>query len=470
MAGLGGVVGGIPIRVDPSFLLLSVFMGLTGGRGVEGAAVWVIVVGISILVHELGHALTFRAFGVSSSVLLYAMGGLTVPEQGPRLRPGQDVLVSLAGPGVGLAFGGLVFLVAPPGDFAPESLARLTSLYLLYVNVAWGLVNLLPILPLDGGNVLAAVLQKTMGAKGVAAVRVVSLVAAAGLGAAALAYRQPFVAILAFYFGSINLAAMRGERGSPRPSPAEEVLVKGLAALDEGRLQGAEWAARNVLERPEASAEMKAAAAELLAWTGLAQDSSNMAAAGVAAAPPDAPAGALVQACMVLRRDGGDAAVPALAAGLCDGSRVIPARIVARVLLEAGVVVDLVEHLGTMPDRTRATAGFGRLQEVLHHAGAYREAAYAGGRAFGFTAAGIIAFNTACSLARLGQETDAVAWLHRAVDAGWQDEAQLERDADLETLRGRPEMAQVRSLLATAGAADAAGAPGTGGGAGRQDD
>ncbi|PLS76778.1 MAG: hypothetical protein CYG61_00295, partial [Actinobacteria bacterium] len=286
MSGLGGVtLGGIPIRVDASFLLLSVFIGLSGGRGVEGAAVWVVVVGVSILVHELGHALTFRAFGVSSSVLLYAMGGLTVPEHGPRLRPGQDILVSLAGPGIGLLLGAVVALVAPPGDFPVDSLARLASLYLLYVNVAWGLVNLLPILPLDGGNVLAAVLRKTMGARGVRAVRIVSLVASAALGALALAYRAPFGAILAFYFGYMNLTALRSERGVVRPNPGEEVLRKGAAALEDGNLDGAEWAARNVLDRPEASPALTAAAAELLAWTGLARGSVAAAVAGLGAAP-----------------------------------------------------------------------------------------------------------------------------------------------------------------------------------------
>lgn len=466
MAGLAGVMGGIPIRVDPSFLLLSIFMGLTAGRGVEGAAVWVVVVGISILVHELGHALTFRAFGVSSSVLLYAMGGLTVPEQGPRLRPGQDILVSLAGPGIGLVFGGLVALVAPPGDFAPDSLARLTSLYLLYVNVAWGLVNLLPILPLDGGNVLAAILQKTMGDKGVRAVRIVSLVAAAGIGAFGLAAGQPFVAILAFYFGSINLAAMRGERGSPRPNPAREVLVKGMAALEEGKVDGAEWAARNVLDRPDAPQEFKAVAAELLAWTGLEKGSVPIAVAGMAAAPAEVPTGALLQACVVLCRDGRDAAAPALTAGLCDGSLLIPAGIIARAVLQARLVDDLVDRLGAMPEQARAAAGLGRLQEILHRGGAYEEAIRVGERTFGLTASGIIAFNTACSLARAGREDEAVTWLGRALDGGWRDQDQLEGDPDLDTVRPRPEMQELRERLALIAASDSAGAPGGPGGAG----
>ncbi|HUR23552.1 MAG TPA: hypothetical protein VMZ73_06745 [Acidimicrobiales bacterium] len=460
MVGLGGVVGGIPIRVDPSFLVLSVFMGLMGGRGLEGAAIWVVVVGLSILIHELGHALTFRVCGVSSSILLYSMGGLTVPERGPRLRPGQEVMVSLAGPGIGLLFGGVIAIVAPPWSFAPDSLGRLASLYLLYVNVAWGLVNLLPILPLDGGNVLAAILQKTMGARGVGGVRIVSLVAAGALGAAGLFYGQPFVALLAFYFGSMNLAALRGGRPSARPSPAQEVLLKGMAALDEDRLEAAEWAARNVLDRPEAPEEAKGAAAELLAWVGVAKGSAPLATAGLAASPAGVPAGTLVGACAALLRGGAGAAAPALAIGLCDGSRVIPVRLVAGAVLDAGLVDDLVDRLGAMPDRTRAAAGLGRFQEILHRAGAYAEAAHVGQKAFAMTAGGVIAFNTACSLARVGRGDEALGWLHRAVGAGWNDETALEHDADLASLQARPEMGGVRAEIAAARAAGAGEAAG----------
>ncbi len=458
-------LGGIPVRVDPSFLLLSVFIGFTAGRGVEGAAVWMVVVGVSILVHELGHALTFRAFGVSSSVLLYAMGGLTVPEHGPRLRAGQDILVSLAGPGVGLAFGAVVALVAPPGDFPPDSLARLASLYLLYVNIAWGLVNLLPILPLDGGNVLAAILRKTMGDPGVRVVRVVSLVVSAGLGALALAYRQPFLAILAFYFGYINLTALRSESGAVRTDPAQEVLVKGVTALDGGNLQGAEWAARNVLDRPEASPALKAPAAELLVWTGLASGSLITAANGRDSAPAGAPVSTLARACLELAGDGAEDGVAALATGLCEGSTIISNAVVADVVLSPGILEDVVERLCRSPDSPGAAAGLARLQEVLHRAGNHAEAAQVGERAFASTGSGIIAFNTACSLARAAREEEALRWLHTAVDAGWKDAEQLEKDPDLASLRGLPAFGGVRALLA-AGADPAAGASGSRGGAG----
>lgn len=444
-------IGGIPIRVDPSFLLLSAFIGFTGGRGVEGAVVWLVVVGVSILVHELGHAFSFRAFGVSSSVMLYSMGGLTVPEEGPRLRTGQDILVSLAGPGIGLVLGALVYLVAPPGDFAPDSLARLASLYLLYVNVAWGLVNLLPILPLDGGNVLAAILRKTSGERGVRAVRIISLVAAAALGAVALAYKAPFGAIIAFYLAYLNFAALRAENAPPPGNPAEQVLVKGLGALEAGNLEGAEWGARNVLDRPEVSSNLKAAAAELLAWTGLAQGSVSSAVAGLSAAPADAPAGSLVHGCVALARDGAGEAVALLANGLCGGSRITPPGVVARVILDAGAFDDVVDRLATVADRPAAAAGLARLQEVLHRAGHFTEAISVGERGFGPTGSGVIAYNTACSLARVGRIDDAVAWLRRAAGAGWHDTVVLDSDPDLATVRDLPVFAEVRALVVGAG-------------------
>src|SRR5215208_2848520 len=88
-------LGGIPVRIDPSFLLIAVLLGWGAGRWTI-IAVWVGVLALSILLHELGHAITLRAFGVPSKVVLYAMGGATTPARRLDER-WQRVAVSLAG-------------------------------------------------------------------------------------------------------------------------------------------------------------------------------------------------------------------------------------------------------------------------------------------------------------------------------------------------------------------------------------
>ncbi|HSO11633.1 MAG TPA: hypothetical protein VLT51_04610, partial [Anaerolineales bacterium] len=74
-------IAGIPVRVHPLFWLIALLLGSSGAL-VE-IPIWILVVFVSILVHELGHALAFRRYGIQSHIVLHAMGGLTIPESTP---------------------------------------------------------------------------------------------------------------------------------------------------------------------------------------------------------------------------------------------------------------------------------------------------------------------------------------------------------------------------------------------------
>jgi stage IV sporulation protein FB len=156
---------GFPIRVHPFFWLGSVLLGSSVLQvlGAEYLLVWVVVVFVSILVHELGHALAFRRFGADAEVVLYAFGGLAIPTNTVSGR-WRRIGIALAGPVAGFVLAGLVFasnqlapwaLVRPPGQLWPRMPTVLDYFYdsLMFVNVAWGLLNLLPVYPLDGGQV-----------------------------------------------------------------------------------------------------------------------------------------------------------------------------------------------------------------------------------------------------------------------------------------------------------------------------
>ena len=107
-------LAGIPVRVHPLFWLIAVLFGLSSN--LIQLLIWVAVVFFSILIHELGHALAFRRYGMSSSIVLYWGGGLTVPEAvrwgygsaNVSLSPNQEILISLAGPFAGFMLAGLV--------------------------------------------------------------------------------------------------------------------------------------------------------------------------------------------------------------------------------------------------------------------------------------------------------------------------------------------------------------------------
>ena len=184
-ADLNFELAGIRVRVSPWFWLGAAFFGwrvcqiLGGGDQramLQYLAIWVGVVLVSLLVHELGHALAFRNFGQPAHVVLYHFGGLAIPTTWNRrhLRPVQRLLVSAAGPlaqlllaalvVAGLRLGGWIVpfpieaVGRPLGFFEgrpfDSSFAFAFFIFLLEVNVFWPLLNLAPVPPLDGGQIV----------------------------------------------------------------------------------------------------------------------------------------------------------------------------------------------------------------------------------------------------------------------------------------------------------------------------
>jgi len=177
-------IAGIPIRVHPLFWLLTLLLGAAGDP--VQLLIWVLVVFVSIVVHELGHAFAMRYFGQSSHIVLHFAGGLAIPDSvqwGSRwanvaLGPNQYILISLAGPVAGFILAGLaiVGILLSGGSLGTTWLFGLIPLplnavlpfggrildilvtILLWVNIFWGLINLLPVFPLDGGNVARNIL------------------------------------------------------------------------------------------------------------------------------------------------------------------------------------------------------------------------------------------------------------------------------------------------------------------------
>jgi stage IV sporulation protein FB len=169
-------LAGIPVRVHPLFWLLALFLGMNEPPSL--LVIWIPVVFVSILVHEMGHAVVIRAYGWWPSILLYTFGGLAFYQQ-TRRDPRKQMLISLAGPAAGFALAGIVIIVMyavghplslPEGhglfgvdwsDWPPWEWPKFSNLnieklveFLLAVNIFWGLFNLLPIFPLDGGQFL----------------------------------------------------------------------------------------------------------------------------------------------------------------------------------------------------------------------------------------------------------------------------------------------------------------------------
>jgi Zn-dependent protease len=184
------------------FWLMSVLLGEGALRlGVEFLLIWIACVFMSILVHEMGHVVAARAFGVWSEIVLYGFGGLAIGAGQMRHR-WQHIIVCFAGPLAGFLFLAVVVLCLPA--LAPEeweyvknrilnllglapldidlvfrmTLTRAILNYLFWINLVWGLVNLLPIWPLDGGQISRDVFTILSPTRGASAAFGISLVLA----------------------------------------------------------------------------------------------------------------------------------------------------------------------------------------------------------------------------------------------------------------------------------------------------
>jgi Zn-dependent protease len=159
---------GFPVRVHPLFWLLSVLLGAsTLDDGLQFLAIWVAIVFVSVLVHELGHAVAFRLFGSDADIVLYAFGGLAIPTMAINGR-WRRIFVSLAGPLAGFVLGGIIYGTNLAFQWAAVNGPEVGFLYiqLLWVNILWGVFNLLPVYPLDGGQVCRELCGMKWGGRG----------------------------------------------------------------------------------------------------------------------------------------------------------------------------------------------------------------------------------------------------------------------------------------------------------------
>lgn len=206
------------------------------GLGARGAstqvAIWAGGFLVTVFVHELAHAVLAHAFGVAAEVNLSlfrgglgsAVGSLSVPRR---------VVVCLAGPAVSLVIAAMAFTIAR----AHPTGGALTSHGLLYVgwiNLGWGLFNLLPVLPLDAGHALVALLDGATKGRGEPPARRFSIALAAALGLVAFHYRMAFPALIGGFVALQNLRALRGSRRSNREAVVRVHLQAAFDALERG--------------------------------------------------------------------------------------------------------------------------------------------------------------------------------------------------------------------------------------------
>jgi len=219
---------GFPIRISPTFLILGLFL-LDARLGWQGIVAWVGAAFSSVIIHELGHAFAVRGYGGRvEQITLHGLGGATAwTDPAKRINWGRRIAIAAAGAGLGFVIAGLLYGLVRAGLFgraaevvidtpfrvflgtaADEGLWLVFFLAaFIWVTMAWGLINWLPIGGLDGWHILAELLEKWLPGRGRQVAAVVGLIVA--LIAAFFLFRlgMTFGAIILVLFALQTLGA-----------------------------------------------------------------------------------------------------------------------------------------------------------------------------------------------------------------------------------------------------------------------
>lgn len=386
-------LAGIPIRVEWSFWLIAVLLGYRAREGWLLAA-WVAIVLVSILVHELGHAVALRVFKQRPHVVLHAFGGVTYGSSAYRSRA-QSIIVSAAGPLTAVA------LLGVPAYIYQDRIDIFTNFNwyvvvhdIAWVNIGWSAVNLLPILPLDGGNISASIIghQRT---------RIVSMVVAAAAATYFFQQQNQFAGFFLMMFAIMNFASYQQEKAGSAPAipVPPRTRVRPLQVVPRAPRQPAKR-------------------------TDLFDEGTQALAQG-------------------RTKEGIDALVAAYATRPSGPSSLAPVQQVARAGLATELAARLLGRRGAGPEAASS------LQSHLHYANHFHESAevgelvYADGRA----SRAQTAFEIACSSARSGANDKAMVWLGRAIDDGFRAGALLDGEPDLAPLRLRGDWPSARARV-----------------------
>ncbi len=263
------MVGGFPYKdwpgplIDPKHPDWKVTYALCIGM-------WMAIVSVSILVHELGHAVVSRLYGYRPTIHLVGLGGLTNPNANETIPWHRDVLLTLAGPLSGLTLGllsGMFFLVLKQVGVAagPVSYALLG---MFLANLIWAFFNLLPVSSFDGGRISSALLMRGFGRKGFLMAQLLSVVVS--------------VAALAFWWGDLLVALIigmnlvramsmingyfKGELPPAGPThPFEIAFLHAQTKYKEGKLEEAGGLLKTVGEQ-DLQPQLRARVHDLLGW------------------------------------------------------------------------------------------------------------------------------------------------------------------------------------------------------------
>jgi Zn-dependent protease/CBS domain-containing protein len=237
---------GVPVRLHFTFILLLVFLlfiGIGGKQSGAMTAIYVVALFASVLVHEVGHTLVARHYGIRTiEIVMFPIGGVSRPERAPKAR--EELWIALAGPMVNLliAAGLLAWMWASSGWVAIAKLREPTDANLIeriaFGNLLLFVFNILPAYPMDGGRILRSFLALSRPEE-----EATRVAAGAGQALAILLgllgllwgnFMLVFVALFVYLGASQEGSAARG-RILTSGYPVEAAMITDLRTLQHGQ-------------------------------------------------------------------------------------------------------------------------------------------------------------------------------------------------------------------------------------------
>lgn len=227
--------GKIPIIITPAFWIFAAVIGFLSSMSVIGTLIWIGIIFISVLFHELGHAVTALFFGQKPHIELVAMGGMTF-HNAEKLSFWKQFIIVFNGPlfGFFLFLGAGILLGIPSFN---QGLVGAVLSTLKWVNLFWTVLNLLPILPLDGGQLLRIPLEAFFGLKGLRYTLLISMIIAFAISLAAFLFQYFLIGAILFFFAFQSFDQWKKSRTlstSDQDINLKDLLVKGEQALQAG--------------------------------------------------------------------------------------------------------------------------------------------------------------------------------------------------------------------------------------------
>ncbi|RMG56885.1 MAG: hypothetical protein D6722_25715 [Bacteroidetes bacterium] len=438
----------IPISIKPTFLILGLlFYGWTSHVGVAAELVtWAF---IAILLHELGHAWAFRRYGISPAIELYMLGGLTFPTRDsrrPTLTHGQQVFISFAGPLMSLLLGVVLLLLSAmlgglPSFFMPWEQA---AVYPLFFSIGWGVLNLLPILPLDGGHILRHLLAFNPRWNAPLIAAWVGMILGAALLAYTLLNEQWWNSMLVAMLLSTNYQQMRMASGKEVMSSTLDPTDRIREHLMKGKNEDALKEALNLLKQTS-NRDLQGWAMQIIGNIYLQQNNLEAARGFAETYPGYHQHIPELKLALLLQDDQNEEAMAYAQRAYALNPRPGVAQIYLQLLVNAGRFAEMdaflerVRELREQPEDELAFAA-----QLFYQLGHYEKALALETELHERVPDNpIFAYNAACISARLGRHTAGLDWLRKALALGYDDEERLQSDPDLASLRELPTFAEV---------------------------